>query len=118
MDKLLDISERASRIVVLPAGEGSASLLKLYGELGAGNICTICDNSPVVQGKFVGDREVISVECAVRAYPDAHFVIVHKRHTQEIYEQLVRFGVTPERIYVCLEKVYTGNAVIKYLMTR
>lgn len=118
MDELLSIPEKTSRIVVVPAGEESASLLRLYEKLGAGNICTICDNSPAVQGQSVEGVEVVSVECAVRTYPDAYFLIANKRHAQELYGQMVRLGIMPERIYVCSAKAYTGNAIIKFLMTR
>lgn len=118
MDELLSIPEKTSRIVVIPAGEESASLLRLYEKLGAGNICTICDNSHIVQGQSMEGIDVISTEYAVRAYPDAYFIIADKRHIQELYEQIVRLGVMPERIYVSKAKAYTGNAIIKFLMTR
>lgn len=118
MDELLGILDKASRIVVVSLGEGSTSVLKLYKKLGAGDICTICDNSPMVQGKTVEGIEVVSVEYAVRTHPDAYFIITNRCHAQELSEQLVRLGVMSERIYVCRENVYTEKSIIKYLLTR
>ena len=118
MDRLLGMLEKSSWIVVLPAGQESASLLKLYRKLGAGNICTVCDNSPAVQGRSVEGIDVISVECAVRVHPDAHFVIANKCHAQELYGQLIQLGVVSEQIYVCGEKIYTWKEITKFLLTR
>lgn len=118
MEELLHILESASQIVVLPMGERSKSLLKLYKKLGAGNICAVCDNASGIQGKFMEDIEVISVERAVREYSDAYFIVTNNFHAQDLCEQLAGLGIMPERIYVCKGKIYTGNAVTKFLLTR
>lgn len=115
-EELLGLLEKASQIVVVSAGEWGVSLLKFYGKLGAGNICTVCDNSSAVQGRFVEGMKVVSVERAAREHPEAYFMIANKRHAQELYGQLVRLGVARGKIYVCREEACKGNILIKYLL--
>lgn len=115
---LLGTLEKASQIVVVSAGAWSKSLLKLYNRLGAGQICTVCDNSAAVQGSVVEGKEVISVERAVRELPDAYYMIANKCYAEEIHEQLRRLGVAEERICICKEEAYSGDKIVDFLLHR
>lgn len=117
--ELLGILEKAQQIVVVCAGEWGRSLLRLYGKLGAGNLCFVCDNAPGMQGKTVEGRTVVSVEGAVsehREHPGAYFMIANKRHAKELQEQLTGSGVPPERIYLCREEAYRGDKLLRFLL--
>ncbi len=116
--ELLTILEKAPQVVVVCAGEWGVSLLKLFGKLGAGNICSVCDNASALQGKVVEGKTVLSVARAVREHPDAYFMIANKRHTEELYGQLTGSGVVPERIYICREAACQGDVLLKLLLTR
>lgn len=110
-NELLGILEKAQQIVVVSVGQWGVSLLRLYGKLGAKNVCAACDNSPAVQGKYVEGMEVVSVERAVREYPDAHFMVADKRHAQELSGQLAGLGVAAGQICVCREEAYQGDVI-------
>lgn len=116
--ELLNLLEKAAQIVVVCAGEWGRSLLKLYGKLGTENICAVCDNAPAIQGRSVEGLEVVSVERAVREYPDAWFVIAGKYHGEELLEQLRNLGIDAARIYRCREEAYTGDNLLKFLLAR
>ena len=116
--ELLSLLEKAAQIVVVCAGEWGRSLLKLYGKLGAENICAVCDNAPAIQGRSVEGLEVVSVERAVREHPDAWFVIAGKYHGEELLEQLRSLGIDAARIYRCREEAYTGDNLLKFLLAR
>lgn len=116
--ELLGILEKASQIVVVCAGEWGVSLLKLYGRLGADNVCAVCDNSTDRHGKTVEGVEVVSVERAVREHPDAYYLIANKRCAEDIHQQLTGLGVVPEKIYKCREEAYKGNMLMKFILDR
>lgn len=113
---LLGALEKASRIVVVSAGAWGASLLKLYGRLGALDVCTVCDNSAAVQGRTVAGMEVVSVERAVREHPDDYYMIANKRHAEEIHEQLRGLGVAAQKICICKEEAYKGSKIVDFLL--
>ncbi len=61
--------------------------------------------------------EVVSVEYAVRTYPEAHFMIANIYHTQEIYEQIVNLGVEIEKISIYKEEIHIGDKIIDFLLS-
>lgn len=110
MEVLLLISEKAPQIIVISAGRAGALLMEMYEELGAGDICVLCADPSVVPGR--------SAPGAFRIHPDAYYLIADVHQAQGYYDRLVQSGIAPERIYICREKVYTGKALIRFLMAR
>lgn len=118
IEELLGILETAPQIVVVCAGEWGSSLLRLCGRLGARNVCAVCDNARSALGKTIEGMEVIGVERAVEAYPDAYFMIANRNHAQELHDQLIGLGVMPGEIYICKEAACKESTMIRFLLTR
>lgn len=113
----LAVFKRAVQIVVVCAGELGISILKAEKRLNTGKICAICDNAVSMQGRHVEGLEVVSVDYAVRTYPEAHFMIANIYHTQEIYDQIVNLGVEIEKISIYKEEIYIGEKIIDFLLS-
>lgn len=114
--ELLTVFRNASRIVVVSAGDWGSSLLKLDRKLGTGRICTVCDNSLLLQGGFIEGVKVISVEAAVHEYANAFFVIANKKHAQELSVQLEDLGIAKSNIYLYKEKISVDNGLFNFLL--
>ncbi len=112
----LAVFKKASRIVVVCAGELGISLLKAEDKLNTGKVCAVCDNAVSMQGQCVEGREVVSVEYAVKKYPEAYFMIANTYHVQEIYEQITHLGVRKERVIPYKEEIHIGNKIINFLL--
>lgn len=113
----LAIFKKASQIVVVCAGELGRSILRAEEKLITGKICAVCDNAVSVQGQHVEGVGVVSVECAVRRYPNAYFVIANRYHIEELYEQIVDLGIGIEKIIVYQEAIYIGDKILDFLLS-
>ncbi len=113
----LDVFKRAAQIVVVCAGELGVSILEAEKRLNTGKVCAVCDNAVSMQGQHVEGLEVVSVDNAVRMYPEAHFMIANIYHTQEIYEQIVNLGVEIEKISIYKEEIHIGEKIIDFLLS-
>lgn len=94
--KMVDLCKSKEQLVLFGAGVYGATILDDLISGGCTNIAAVCDN-----GRYGGnlrEYEILKPEDAVRAYPDAVFVITPHWYENEIFMQLITLGVRPVNI--------------------
>lgn len=114
--EILHVFKSENQIVVVSAGDWGRSLLELDRKLGAGKICAVCDNAPLLRGQMLDGMEITSIEYAFGQYPGACFVIANKHHAKDVYQQMVAMGINEKRICTYEKKMNTWNRLFDLLL--
>lgn len=86
-------------VIIFGAGRWGTKLIDILQQ-NENNIRGICDNSKTVQGTLKNGFIVISVEAAVKQFPDALYVVVNQMHADEMRDQLIEYGIDEKNIKV------------------
>ena len=89
-----------TQIVVFGAGKAASYALCLMRMNGIKNIQAFCDNDRAKWGSRYMGYKVLPLEETTVRYPDAHYLIASRVHSEVIREQLSMHGVEKEKISV------------------
>lgn len=93
---ILDLSE-GRRLVVFGAGQWGDKILNMLLQ-NKSNVQGICDNSEVLQGTVKHGFEIMSVENAIKKFPNACFLIANRKNGEEMKKQLLKSGIEEKNI--------------------
>ena len=99
-NKMIKKLKACHELIIFGAGVYGKILIEDLKQHGISTIKCICDNDTKVIGKEIEGYEVILPEEAMKAYPDACFVITPKGYENEILSQLFHLGVKIENILI------------------
>ncbi len=107
-EKIMESIKKANSIVIVGAGVYGRRLFEMLEAEGISEkVDAVCDNSKEMQLGTSFSQVVLSVEEAVRLYPESTFVITPRFYENELLQQLVRLGVDVSKILI-FTFAYTG----------
>lgn len=86
------------QLVLVCTGKAAKFALCLLRMNRLENIIAVCDNDSNKWGDDYYGHEILSVEEAVRRYPDAHYLVTKRAQPEEILQQLANIGVGKENM--------------------
>lgn len=95
LEKLENIKNR--KIVIFGAGAWGSKAIDILMQ-GSSNLCAVCDNSDLLQGTVKNGFPIISVEEAVKVYPDAVYLIANRNYGEEMKMQLLKEKIQEENV--------------------
>lgn len=96
-DEINKMANEKCPVILFGAGSTSEYNLKYFNKLAISPIA-FCDNSIEKQGTLVSGVPVVSLEEAIKKYPDAYYYITTQLYYSEIKQQLIEAGCGSERI--------------------
>ena len=99
-NKMIKKLKTYRELIIFGAGGYGKILLEDLEQHGISTVKCICDNGAKVIGKEIEGYKVMAPAEAMKAYPDACFVITPKGYENEILSQLIRLGVKVENILI------------------
>lgn len=99
-EKRMEEYKKQDELVIFGAGNFGRHLYKM---LCAENIKTVkcfCDNAAARWGRKLDGLDIISLEEAIRRFPEAMYIITPRRYENEILRQLVHTGIDVEHISI------------------
>ncbi|MCI8400776.1 MAG: glycosyltransferase [Lachnospiraceae bacterium] len=95
-DRIIEWCKQGEKVIIAGAGNCGKRFYSLMKRMGMDNVCAFADNNPVLSGKSLFGKEILSVEKACEEYPDAFVVIANHDHYMDLLRQLRENGI-PER---------------------
>lgn len=86
-------------IVIFGGGIWGEQIIELYCD-SKDQIKCICDNSIEIEGKKIYGFNVLSVDDAVKMYPEAVYIIASRWHGKIMKEQIIKCGIVEKNIYI------------------
>lgn len=104
----LEEYQKQSQIVIVGAGRFGRRLYETLDDEGAATrICCACDNNRNGGLQLQRVLPVLSVETAVKTYPDAYYIITPREYENELLQQLAGLGIPVKNISI-FTFAYTG----------
>lgn len=99
--RCIDEYSNYSKIVLVGAGNYGRRLYEMLElEHIEKSVVSFADNSSLRQGTMWNGLRSISVNEAVKEFPDAYYVITPKDYGVEIFRQLLGMGIMPDKITI------------------
>lgn len=96
--RLLEKLQDKEKVVIVGSGNFGLQCHELIRQCGSDKVICFADNGYEKYSYGLLGKKVISLECAVDKYKDAHFVVTPKYHFMEIIRQLHEIGLPLEQI--------------------
>jgi len=97
---IIALALQNEKFAVLGAGRICKMLLEIQYRLGVTFITEIGDNSPEIQGKKVLNYSVKRILDVVDNTRNCNYIIANKKNSDEIFSQLLGFGIEENKIMV------------------
>lgn len=97
LEDLDEVEDR--KLVIFGAGIWGTKVVSILVQ-GRYNICGICDNSKLLHGTEKCGFKIMSVEEAIRLFPDALYLIVNRKYSKDMKEQLLRENIRDENVMI------------------
>lgn len=97
LEDLNGIKDR--KIVIFGAGVWGTKVIGILEQSNC-NLCAVCDNSKLLQGTVKCGYNIISVEEAVRLFPDAVYLIVNRKYSKDMKAQLLKANIQEENVMI------------------
>lgn len=90
---------KGKKLVVFGAGIRGIKAVDLILQ-GGYDLCAICDNSERLQGSMKDGLKIISVEEAVKAFPDAVYLVASRKYSEDMKVQLLKAKIQENNIII------------------
>lgn len=97
LEDLNGIEDR--KLVIFGAGVWGTKVIGILEQSNC-NLCAVCDNSKLLQGTVKCGYNIISVEEAVRLFPDAVYLIVNRKYSKDMKAQLLKENIQDENVMI------------------
>ncbi len=87
------------KLVIFGAGVWGTKVIGILEQSNC-NLCAVCDNSKLLQGTVKCGYNIISVEEAVRLFPDAVYLIVNRKYSKDMKAQLLKENIQDENVMI------------------
>lgn len=93
-----DLANKCKKVVIFGAGELGISMLAFFKKNNYDGAIYFCDNS--ISNVVVMGCDVLSVEDATKAYPDALYIITNSQYVNQMKPQLLTNGISSDNICI------------------
>lgn len=108
--KVTQVFDSKKEVIIFGAGIYGESLIKLGNILSENKIVAVCDNDIQKHNKQILDLKVGIPQETVLKFKDAFYIITNKKNSQDIFMQLVSYGIQPDNI--CVVKKIPGSHML------